>query len=79
MTQTPAVAQQFTLPDWNVTLHPGATVSITGARGTFEFAYVTFSLAGDVSLTFYDRHPSRQGRFRSFRPDQIKAIHRKVR
>ena len=72
---TPERVTAYALTDWNVVLLHDAEVSITGKRGRYWFRYAETSGNGAVSLTFYGGTGGHCN-YRSFRPDQIKDIHR---
>lgn len=56
-------------------LEPGQTeISITGERGRFTFFGI---YPGDGSVMCYGGQPGRE-KWRSFHPDRVKTIHRKI-
>jgi hypothetical protein len=57
------------------TLSPGTEVSIRGERGRFRFIQAVETPEGAVWLDFIGG-PAKAEKWRSFRPDRIRRVHR---
>jgi hypothetical protein len=56
---------------------PGTVMLIKGERGQFRFHSVSWSQAGEMSLTFIGG-PAGHESYRSFRPDRVKKVLRDI-
>lgn len=59
-------------------LEPGTEFSVKGERGRYAFFEFVQHPSGSEWITAYggDRDPRGRRQFRSFRPDQVRTVHR---